>query len=71
MVHEEMNLVLTNPTYSLALVNMIRTLNNLGTFVMKTIQSIGAPKLQPICFNLSNCMVNLIEGIDTVTAERD
>ena len=41
-VNEEMNVVSTNQTYSLALVDMIGTLNDLGTFAMETIEGIGA-----------------------------
>ena len=70
-VNEEMNVVSTNQTYSLALVDMIGTLNDLGTFAIEAIEGIGAQRIQPLCFNLSKCMVNLIEGIEAVTAERD
>ena len=70
-VNEEMNVVSTNQTYSLALVDMIGTLNDLGTFAMETIESIGAQRPQPLSYNLSKCMVNLIEGIEAMTAERD
>jgi hypothetical protein len=66
-----MNVISTNQTYSLALVDMIGTLNNLGIFVMETIEKIGAQRTQPLCFNLFKCMVNLIEGIEAVTAETD
>jgi hypothetical protein len=52
-VNEEMNIVSRNQTYSLALVDMIGTLNNLGTFVMETIESIVAQRIQLLCFNLS------------------
>ena len=38
---------------------------------MEAIEGIGAQRIQPLCFNLSKCMVNLIEGIEAVTAERD
>ena len=38
---------------------------------METIESIGAQRRQPLCYNLSKCMVNLIEGIEAMTAERD
>ena len=41
-VNEEMNAVATNWIYSLALVDMIGTLDDLGTFAMETIESIGA-----------------------------
>ena len=50
---------------------MIGTLNNLGTFAMETVEGIGAQRIQLLCFNLSKCMVTLIEGIEAVTAERD
>ena len=50
---------------------MIGTLNDLGTFAMETIESIGVQRHQPLCYNLSKCMVNLIEGIEAMTAERD
>ena len=50
---------------------MIGALNDLRTFVMETIESIGAQQIHSLCFNLPKCMVNLIEGIDAVTAERD
>ena len=50
---------------------MIGTLNDLGTFAMETIESIGAQRHQPLCYNLSKCMVNLIKGIEAMTAERD
>ena len=50
---------------------MIGTLNDLGTFAMETIESIGAQRPQPLSYNLSKCMVNLIEGIEAMTAERD
>ena len=59
-VNEEMNVISTNQTYSLALFDMIRTLNNLGTFAMVTIKSIGAQRMQLLCFNFFKCMVNLI-----------
>ena len=70
-VNEVMNVVSTDWTYSLALVDMIGTLNDLGTFAMETIESIGAQRPQPLSYNLSKCMVNLIEGIEAMTAERD
>jgi hypothetical protein len=50
---------------------MIETLNDLGTFAMETMESIGAQRCQPLCYNISKCMVNLIEGIEAMTAERD
>ena len=50
---------------------MIGTLNDLGTFAMETIESIRAQLHQPLCYNLSKCMVNLIEGIEAMNAERD
>ena len=50
---------------------MIGTLNDLGTFAMETFESIGAQRYQPLCYNLSKCMVNLINGIEAMTAERD
>ena len=50
---------------------MIGTLNNLGTFAKETIESIGAQRHQPLCYNLSKCMVNLIKGIEAMTAESD
>ena len=59
-VNEEMNVASTNQTYSLALFDMIRTLNNLGTFAMLTSKSIGAQRMQLLCFNFFKCMVNLI-----------
>ena len=59
-----MNVVSTNWIYSLALVDMIGTLNDLGTFAMEAIEGIGAQRTQPLCFNLSKCMVTLIEGIE-------
>ena len=70
-VNEEMIVVSTNWTYSVALVHMIGTLNDLGTFAMEIIESIGAQWYQPLCYNLSKCMVNLINGIEAMTAERD
>ena len=70
-VNEEMNVVSTNQTYSLALVDMIGTLNNLGTFLIEAIESIGAQSIELPCFNLSKCTVSLIEGIEALTAERD
>ena len=50
---------------------MIGTLNDLGKFAMETIESIGVQRHQPLCYNLSKCMVNLIEGIEAMTAARD
>ena len=38
-VNEEMNGISTEQTYSLALVDMIGTLNNLGTFLIEAIRS--------------------------------
>jgi hypothetical protein len=70
-VNEVMDVVSTDQTYSLALVDMIGTLNDLGTVAMETIESIGAQRPQLLCYNLSKCMVNLIEGIEAMTAERD
>jgi hypothetical protein len=49
---------------------MIGILNDLGTFAMETIEIIGAQRCQPLCYNLFKCMVNLIEGIEAMTAER-
>ena len=66
-----MNVASTNQTYSLALVDIIGTLNNLVTFVIETFESTGAQRIQPLCFNLSKCMVILIEGIEAFSAERD
>jgi hypothetical protein len=68
--NEEM-IVSTNKTYSPALVDMFGTLNDLGTFLMETIEGIGVQRIQPLCFSLSKCMVNLIEGIETVNVGRD
>ena len=70
-VNEEMNVVSKNQTYSLALVDMIGTLDDLGTFAMETIESIGAQRFQPLCHNLFKFMVNMIKGIEAMTAERD
>jgi hypothetical protein len=50
---------------------MVGILNDLGKFAMETIESIGAQRRQPLCYNLSKCMMNLIKGIAAVTAERD
>jgi hypothetical protein len=50
---------------------MIGTLNDLGTFAIKTIECIGAQRHQPLCYNLSKCMVNLIEDIEAMIAERN
>ena len=66
-----MSVVSKNWTYSLALVDMTGTLNDLGTFAMETIESIGAQRIQPLCYNFSNCMVDLIESIEAMTAESD
>ena len=66
-----MNVVSKNQTYSLALVDMIGTLDDLGTFAMETIESIGAQRFQPLCHNLFKFMVNMIKGIEAMTAERD
>ena len=66
-----MNVVSKNQTYSLALVDMIGTLDDLGTFAMETIESMGAQRIQPLCLNLFKCMVNMIEGIKAMTVERD
>ena len=56
-VNEEMIVVSTNWTYSVALVHMIGTLNDLGTFAMETIASIGAQRIQLLCINLFKWMV--------------
>jgi hypothetical protein len=50
---------------------MIGTLNDLRTFEIETIEVIGAQRIQPLCFNLSKCMVDLIEDIEAMTVERD
>ena len=47
-VNEEMNVASTNQTYSLALVDIIGTLNNLVTFVIETIESTRAQRIQPL-----------------------
>ena len=70
-VNEEMITVSTNQTHSLALVAMIGTINDLGTFAMETIESIGAHRMQLLCFNLSKFMMNLIEGIEAMTTVKN
>jgi hypothetical protein len=47
-VNEDTNVVSTNQTYSLALVDIAGTLKNLVTFVIETIESIGAQRIQPL-----------------------
>ena len=47
-VNKEKNTVSTNQTYSLALVDMMGTLSDIGTFAIKTIEGIGAQRIQPL-----------------------
>ena len=60
----------TSGLFSITFDNMQSALEDLGTFASDTMSSFGTEGMRPIYKSLSECTLKLIEGIDSVVAER-
>lgn len=70
-VNTEISVVSNNKKYSIKLDDVTKVLEDLGNFVIATIEGINPETMASIVKNIATCCVELIAGIASIVAERD